>query len=192
MLASEREPYSVEELCERLAEGWAARYVFFWSHRAKGRTVGRECFSQWYPATFTLDALRFRSAEHYMMYRKSRLFGDQHTAELILGADHPREAKRLGRTVRGFDEDVWKEKRFAIVVAGSVAKFGQNHELGSFLLGTAPRVLVEASPQDRIWGIGLAEKDRDARQPERWRGSNLLGFALMKARAELAARNLVK
>ena len=189
MPAGENEPYSVEDLRERVSDGWEPKYVFFWSHRAKGQALGRECFSQWYPATFVVDGLLFRTAEHFMMHRKARLFGDEHTAALILDADHPGEAKSLGRMVRDFDEDLWEQSRFKIVVAGSIAKFGQNHELGAYLLGTSPRVLVEASPQDRIWGIGLAEKDRHARRPERWRGLNLLGFALMKARAELATAN---
>ncbi|MCA9623900.1 MAG: NADAR family protein, partial [Myxococcales bacterium] len=87
--------------------------------------------------------------------------------------------------VRDFDEETWKGARFEIVVAGSVAKFSQNVGLGRFLVGTAPRVLVEASPRDRIWGIGMGAKNADARRPERWRGLNLLGFALMKARARL-------
>jgi len=185
MPPDQQEPYTVEALRERVGAGWDPEYAFFWSHQKKGRALGRECFSQWYPASFVVDGRHFPTAEHFMMFRKAQLFDDDHTADLILDADHPSEAKSLGRTVRGFDEGVWEQSRFDIVVAGSLAKFGQNHELRSFLLGSAPRVLVEASPQDRIWGIGLADNDRDARRPNRWRGLNLLGFALMKARAEL-------
>ncbi len=187
-----REPYSVDELRERIAEGWAPKYVFFWGHEAKGQTVGRECLSQWYPSSFLVGDVMFQTAEHFMMYRKACLFEDEHAAERIRSASHPGEAKRLGRTVRNFDEDIWEEQRFAIVVAGSIAKFGQNRKLGSFLANTMPRVLVEASPRDRIWGIGMGEKHRNARQPESWSGLNLLGFALMKARAELAATNVTK
>jgi ribA/ribD-fused uncharacterized protein len=93
----------------------------------------------------------------------------------------------MGRRVQGFDEEVWAAARFDIVVAASVAKFGQHPELCGFLLGTAGRVLVEASPQDRVWGIGLAADDMRARDPRQWLGLNLLGFALMRARTVLAA-----
>jgi ribA/ribD-fused uncharacterized protein len=87
--------------------------------------------------------------------------------------------------VRGFDADRWDAARWEIVVRGNLAKFRQNPELGAFLANTGDRVLVEASPVDRIWGIGLAEDDARAQDPERWRGINLLGFALMEARARL-------
>ena len=121
-----------------------------------------------------------------MMWRKAKLFGDDEVADKILAIDHPSEAKALGRQVRDFDERVWEAERFEIVVAGSVAKFGQHEELGAFLRGTGDRVLVEASPLDRVWGIGLAASDPAASDPTRWRGLNLLGFALMEARALLA------
>ncbi|WP_370465765.1 NADAR family protein [Nocardia sp. GTS18] len=96
-----------------------------------------------------------------------------------------RRGEKDGRLVRGFDQSVWEEARFDIVVAGSVAKFGSDAGLRSYLAGTAGRVLVEASPLDRVWGIGLSATDERAGDPARWRGLNLLGFALMRARAEL-------
>ncbi|MEU4646849.1 NADAR family protein [Nocardia fluminea] len=80
---------------------------------------------------------------------------------------------------------MWERARFGIVVAGSVAKFGQNDALRGYLVGTGARVLVEASPVDRIWGIGMAADDPGALDPGRWKGLNLLGFALMRAREEL-------
>ena len=106
-------------------------------------------------------------------------------AQKILDARDPRTAKRLGRQVRGFDQAVWERDRFDIVVRASAAKFGQDRELRAYLLATADRVLVEASPTDRIWGIGLSASDPRAADPRSWRGSNLLGFALMQARAQL-------
>ena len=94
-------------------------------------------------------------------------------------------AKELGRGIRDFDEQLWVDARFGIVVTGSTAKFAQHPALRSFLLGTQGRVIVEASPVDAIWGIGLSANDPDAANPERWRGLNLLGFALMEARRRL-------
>lgn len=182
------EPYSVAALREAVAAGWAPKYVFFWGHTGRpGAPLGKECFSQWYPAPFVLEGARYATAEHYMMCQKARLFGDDEAAARILAAGHPGEAKEFGRSVRGFDEAAWVERRFEIVVAGSHAKFSQHPALRAYLLDTHQRVLVEASPRDAIWGIGLGEKDEDARAPERWRGQNLLGFALMKARALLQA-----
>lgn len=102
-----------------------------------------------------------------------------------MSAGHPAEAKKAGRLVRGFDEAVWRRERFGIVVDGSVHKFASDPALRAFLLGTGGRVLVEASPVDRVWGIGLAADDARATDPERWRGPNLLGFALMAARERL-------
>jgi ribA/ribD-fused uncharacterized protein len=117
-----------------------------------------------------------------MMSGKARLFGDEETAAAIVAAAHPKQAKDLGRRVRGFDDDTWVAARFDLVVRGNLAKFGQNDDLRGFLLGTGQRVLVEASPVDRVWGIGLAADDERAEHPARWNGLNLLGFALMDVR----------
>ncbi len=128
---------------------------------------------------------RYATAEHYMMVQKARLFGDADAARRIFDTAHPSDAKRLGRGVLGFDDVRWREHRFEIVVAASYAKFSQHEELGAFLLATGDRVIVEASPRDTIWGIGLGQTNAAAGDPTRWRGLNLLGFALMKARAQL-------
>jgi ribA/ribD-fused uncharacterized protein len=120
-----------------------------------------------------------------MMAGKARLFGDEEALARIVAAGHPNAAKKLGRQVRGFDEEAWIRHRWDLVVEGNLAKFGQDAALREYLLGTAGRVLVEASPVDRIWGIGLAAADERSADPERWRGLNLLGFALMEARARL-------
>jgi ribA/ribD-fused uncharacterized protein len=109
------------------------------------------------------------------------------TAEKILSASHPDVAKKLGREAKGFDEAKWVEHRFEIVVRGNEAKFGQNAALKQFLLNTGQRVLVEASPVDRVWGIGLAEDNPEAANPEQWPGLNLLGFALMKVRRQFSS-----
>src|SRR4029453_9653264 len=117
---------------------------------------------------------------HYMMAEKARLFGDEATLKRILAASSPAAAKRLGREVRGFKEAAWAAARSGIVVAGNVAKFGQNPALADFPRTPGERGPVEATPADRIWGIGLAADHADAENPVRWRGLNLLGFALME------------
>jgi ribA/ribD-fused uncharacterized protein len=134
-----------------------------------------------------VDGVRYSSAEHYMMVAKARLSGDTETAGKILAAPHPGAAKALGRQVRGFDERRWAEHRFDVVIAGNMAKFGQHPQLRDFLASTSNRVLVEASPRDRVWGIGLAAGDERAGSPECWPGLNLLGFALMEVRHRLRA-----
>jgi ribA/ribD-fused uncharacterized protein len=132
-----------------------------------------------------VDGLAFETAEHYMMWRKAMLFGDEDAAIRILAAPHPSRAKALGREARGFDDASWAARRLEIVVAGSTAKFGQHPDLREFLLATGDQVLVEASPRDRVWGIGLSAANERAQDPRQWRGLNLLGFALMRARAAL-------
>jgi hypothetical protein len=181
-------PSSVDEAVALTSAGHSFKYVHFWGHspNADG-SAGRGCLSQWWPAVFTEDGHRFASAEHYMMAHKAWLFGDDASARRILAAGHPGEAQALGRKVRGFDQLVWEAERFGIVVRGSLAKFGRYGDLLAYLLGTKHRVLVEASPRDRIWGIGLGETDPLAATPETWKGLNLLGFALMEARTRLAA-----
>ena len=120
-----------------------------------------------------------------MMVRKARLFGDEPAAKAILAAATPTEAKSLGRKVKGFVEETWLQHREEIVFSDNVAKFGQRTELKNFLLRTGDAILVETSPVDAIWGIGLAQDDALAASPASWRGLNLLGFALMKTREQL-------
>lgn len=179
-------PRSVDAAIAAEQAGQTLRYLYFWGHRpTRDGSVGPGCLSQWWPVTFTDDGHTFASAEHFMMAHKAWLFGDGQAAERILAADHPGEAKELGRTVRDFDEQVWNARRFDIVVRGSIAKFGQHPDLRRYLASTKNRILVEASPLDRIWGIGLAATDDRAASPTTWQGLNLLGFALMAARDTL-------
>ena len=179
-------PRDVEDLKALVAAGYRLDFLFFWGHTPKQPgVVGQECLSQWFPVGFELEGERFRTAEHYMMWSKARLFGDDAIARQVLAAATPAEAKKLGRAVSNFDEQAWRQQRFEIVTRASVAKFSQNPELGDFLRGTGRRVLVEASPRDCIWGIGLGAKNERAQNPAQWRGLNLLGFALMQARAKL-------
>jgi len=177
---------SVSDLVALTASGQRPKYVFFWGHTPSADgSVTKSCFSQWWVAPFTIDGHTYPTAEHYMMAGKARLFGDMEIHDKILQVRHPKQAKELGRKVKGFNEDKWLAHRFELVVEGNLAKFAQHAELKAFLLGTGRRVLVEASPVDRIWGIGMAGDDPNAEKPQKWRGLNLLGFALMEVRDRL-------
>lgn len=175
-------PYSLPWL---LAQP-TAKYLYFWGHTPKqAGEVDKSCFSQWFPAAFTVDGAAYPTAEHWMMAEKARLFDDEDVRQRILAAKHPNEAKKLGRLVQGFEPTRWDEVKFNLVVAGNYYKFSQHPALRDYLLATGERVLVEASPVDAIWGIGLAADHPDAAQPKNWRGENLLGFALMAVRDQL-------
>ncbi len=143
-------------------------------------------FSQWHPCTFVVDSRTFCCAEQFMMHGKALLFDDAKVAAQILATDAPKQHKALGRKVKGFDDTRWRAAREAIVKAGSHAKFTQNPALLEQLLATRGTTLVEASPYDRIWGIGLAASDPRAQDPATWRGQNLLGKILTELRDELA------
>ena len=179
-------PLSTADLLEGLAAKKRYKYVFFWGDTPRrDGGIDNSCLSQWFHAPFTVDGVRYATAEHWMMAGKARLFGDTSSAAAAIAAGHPQQAKSIGRNVRGFDTEVWQRHRFDLVVEGNVHKFAQNSELLSYLLGTGERILVEASPVDRIWGIGLAATDDRAEHPAQWRGLNLLGFALMDVRRTL-------
>ena len=177
---------SREELVQLVAQGLRPEYFFFWGHQPlPNGEIGKSCLSQWWPAAFVIDGVTYPTAEHFMMAEKARLFGDEETRAEILKADKPKNAKQLGRRVKNFDDARWQEHRFEFVIEGNLAKFAQSPELQSFLIGTGDTVLVEASPLDRIWGIGLGANAEHAQDPAQWRGLNLLGFALMEVRKRL-------
>jgi ribA/ribD-fused uncharacterized protein len=178
---------SAADVEKAIAAGERVRFVFFWGHQDTADS--KACLSQWFPSPFTENEHTFATAEHYMMWRKAILFDDQRTAAKILAAGHPKQAKDLGRQVRNFDQATWEAQRTRIVVDGNTLKFSQHDDMRAFLLGTGDRVLVEASPLDRIWGIGLKEDDPRAEDPARWRGLNLLGFALGDVRNVLADKD---
>src|SRR5262249_41109308 len=136
------------------------RYTFFWSGP----------FSQWHPCRFWLGGRYYNCAEQYMMEQKAILFGDPATAERIREARQPRERKALGREVRGSDQERWNAAGRDSVFAGNWAKFTQDDQLKATLLETRGTTLVEASPKDTIWGIGLAEGDPRALRAATWRG----------------------
>ncbi|MCT9093340.1 NADAR family protein [Streptomyces sp. ASQP_92] len=176
----------LDELIAQVTNGTRIKFLHFWGHTPRrDGSLGPSCFSQWWPSPFTVDGVEYATAEHWMMASKARLFGDAEAERAALTAANPALAKKAGRLVRGFDDAVWRRERYGIVLAGSLHKFGQDEALRRYLLATGDRVLVEASPLDRIWGIGLAADAPEAEDPSRWRGLNLLGFALTEARERL-------
>ena len=159
--------------------------LLFYGHKVTD-PVTETCLSQWYPCQFEVDGVTYTSAEQYMMAEKAKLFGDEEIRNEILSTDDPRKCKALGRKVKNFDKTVWDKEKRSIVGRGNTRKFLQNSALRDFLLSTDDKVLVEASPRDRIWGIGLGKNNPDALEPSKWRGENLLGFALMSVRDFIA------
>ncbi len=151
------------------------KYVFFWNG----------IYSQWYPAKMTIDGKEFNCCEQWMMWSKAMLFKDYATAQEIMEAEFPSHQKALGREVVGFDRNVWDSACLSIVYSGNLAKFSQNLDLKEELLSTGDKVIVEASPYDKIWGIGMAEYDSGVEDPKNWKGLNLLGQAIMYVRNEL-------
>ncbi|MBN3785633.1 NADAR family protein [Burkholderia sp. Ac-20353] len=141
-----------------------------------------DVLSNWYPSLFTYHGVTFTCTEQFVMYAKAMLFEDLATASQILAASSPREHKRLGRVVRGFDNVAWERSRESIMFVGCREKFRQNADLAVALREMGTTTLVEASPYDRIWGVGLGETDPRIADPSNWQGSNLLGKTLMRVR----------
>lgn len=178
--------YCINWLQHQIEQGIHHDYLFFWGHTPKQvDIVDKSCFSQWYPAAFEVDGINYKTTEHWMMAQKAKLFGDDEALQNIIATDKPIDAKAIGRTVKNFDADIWNTKAFDIVVDGNRHKFSNNLELAKFLIGTGNSIIVEASPTDAIWGIGLPQDSKDALNPNKWRGTNFLGFALMEVRDQL-------
>lgn len=176
--------YTIENTVEKFQKKEQIKFLFFWGHTLK-EEITKACFSQWFICEFEENGIIYKTAEHYMMAEKARLCNDNEIIEEILNAETPNEAKSLGRKVKNFDPQLWDEHKYYIVKKGNFLKFSQNQKLKEFILSTNDDVLVEASPYDRIWGIGVLETDPKAKNPEQWNGENLLGFALMEVRDEL-------
>ncbi len=175
--------YDITQTIARFVAGEPLKYLFFWGHQPnKDGSIGQSCFSQWWEQPFEVEGISYRTAEHWMMAGKARLFGDEEMLQKILAAKSPSAAKKLGREVRSFDQTAWEAHRCDIVLQGNLHKFGQHPDLKDFLLCTGSKILVEASPFDGIWGIGLAKTAPNIEDPHTWKGFNLLGFALMEIR----------
>jgi ribA/ribD-fused uncharacterized protein len=178
--------FSKQALIDEYPNSTDIPFLFFWGHKpsADGH-ITKSCFSQWWVAPFEVDGTIYPTAEHWMMAGKAKLFGDQEALKAILSCDTPAKAKKQGRLVQGFEQNTWDQHKYDIVVDGNFHKFTQHAVLKDFLLSTGDQVLVEASPFDTIWGIGLNSGSAAARNPAVWRGENLLGFALMEVRDKI-------
>jgi len=151
------------------------KFTFFWNGP----------FSQWYDSPFTVDGVSYNCCEQYMMAKKAMLFGDSAALLSIMNSTSPKEQKAIGRKVRGFDESQWNAVVKDIVYRCNMAKFTQDPKLGTSLFQTSGTTLVEASPYDKIWGIGLKESDPRAQDRNRWEGKNWLGEILTQLRDDL-------
>lgn len=154
-------------------------YCFFWQTGSP--------FSNWHPATYTLNGVEFNCSEQGVMYAKAILFGDNKVAEQILSCGSSQQGlmKKLGREVKGFNESTWKKNRVKIYKEHCFAKFTHNEHLKEALMNTVGKTLVEASPSDKIWGIGMHKSEALVTPPNKWKGLNLLGKILTEIRDEL-------
>lgn len=180
--------YSCKLLCNDYRAGKIHKkdFLFFWGRQASpDGNLTASSLSQWWPSEFKESIETYRCAEQYMMASKARLFGDTAILSDIMKSYDPKTVKALGRKVKNFDETIWDRVKYGVVLNGSYLKFSQNKPLRDFLLSTKDKILVEASPYDAVWGIKMSASDEGAYNPLKWKGENLLGFALMEARDEL-------
>jgi len=151
------------------------KYVFFWSG----------VFSNWLPCKFTVDGTEYNCSEQYLMAAKARMFGDEVALNEIMKSDDPSYQKAVGRQVHGFDKKKWNDAARDVMYTACLAKFKQNPKLLKKLLDTGSRTIVEASPEDVIWGIGLYWKSELCDDPKNWRGTNWLGETLTRVRNDI-------
>jgi len=149
-------------------------FVLFWGGK----------FSQWYPYKMTIDGVEYNCCEQYMMAEKARLFGDLDSLQQIMAAKDPRDQKRIGRSVKNFVPQMWEKICKDVVFRANLAKFS-DPEMKKYLMSFGNEEIVEASPYDKIWGIGLSEDDPDALDKTKWQGTNWLGEAIMAVREAL-------
>ena len=166
---------------------WAKNQVIpeillFYGHTSKNNEITKSCLSQWWPCKFKSNGIEYNCTEQYMMSEKAKLFKDEEAYQLIIKETSQKKIKEYGRKIKNFNDEEWNKNKINIVVQGNILKFSQNEDLKQFLIDTGDKILVEASPTDKIWGIGLDQYNPDSRNPLKWKGQNLLGFSLMKVR----------
>lgn len=168
---------NIHDLLVEYNNGKNFEFTFFWGERYNNGFL-----SNWLPCSFEVEGVKYWCTEQYMMAKKAELFGDNKVKAEIMCSTNQKEIKDLGRKVSNFDSEIWDENKEKIVFDGNLAKFTQNDRLKSLLMNTGDSILVEASPYDRIWGIGLKSDDVSVNNPNNWLGQNLLGFTLMRVR----------
>lgn len=174
--------YDIEKIKGIVCQKPETAIIYFWGHTPNPKKITSACFSQWYDCYFEVAGVQYHTTEQYMMASKARLFGDDEVFNDIMEASNPYDYKKLGRKIRGFEQALWDARKYDIVVEGNKAKFGQNADIREFILSTGDAILVEASPYDKIWGIGLDRETAQKGTVEQWQGENLLGCALMDVR----------
>lgn len=175
--------YDNEWVVDQVEKDKNIKFLFFWGHQPlKNGEIGKSCFSQWFEKEFVFEQTTYKTTEHWMMAEKARLFKDSEIEQRILECKTAAEAKKLGRKVKEFEPEIWDNQKFEIVKKGNYLKFSQNKDLKEFILNTNERILVEASPYDSIWGIGMVASDENVNYPINWKGENLLGYVLMEVR----------
>lgn len=177
--------YNSSQTLQKTQKNNDDRFVFFWQIDQENGYL-----SQWYPSPFEVDGIQYETAEQFMMAKKALLFEDYTIYADIMNEKDPKKCKDLGKLVRHFDAEKWDSCKSEIIYNGNLAKFLQNYELREKLLATGDKVLAEASPYDKIWGIGLKASNLDATNPDKWNGQNLLGRALMEVRNTLALESI--
>jgi len=154
------------------------KYTFFWGGP----------FSQWAPSEILIDGVKYNCCEQYMMAQKALLFKDMEAHDAIMKAQHPSDQKSLGRKIKNFDKETWELVAKSVVFRANDAKFTQHKHYYDDLMATGDTLLVEASPEDKIWGIGLAENDPRVHDESQWQGTNWLGEVITDVRENLSSQ----
>lgn len=156
-------------------------HIYFWG----------TYLSNWFKCSFKDEQYSYGSSEAYLMIQKALLFGDRESATKITKTRDPKKQKSLGRLVKGFNEEIWNQHKFDIMVKGLILKFEQNENLKKQLISTGEKVLVEGSPYDSVWGVALHYSDILILDEKNWRGENLLGKALMRVREDFKKQKCI-
>jgi ribA/ribD-fused uncharacterized protein len=141
--------------------------------------------SNWEPSQFTIDGVEYNCVEQYMMAKKAQLFQDEEIYKKIMSSRYPKAQKEFGGKVRNYDDEKWSAVRYKVVLEATIEKYKQNPVLLERLLATGSAQFVEASPFDKIWGVGLTDDDPRILDPKKWNGQNLLGKAITEAREHI-------
>lgn len=163
--------------------------IFFWGYKGNS---SKKVLSNWYPCTFkSHSGITFSSVEQYIMYHKAILFNDFKMSKEIMECSDLKLIKQKGEMVRNFNQYIWEDNAKKIVYDGCLLKFSQNQELLNFLLSTEYRLLVQANPYDKIWGIGMDEIEASKTPQHKWKGKNWLGECLVQVRETLRYEDII-